>query len=89
MLLRFLLEMDSSVRQLLVPSRMFTPLAVRAETEPCFSSIFGRAMYTKLTVGGGCSLLAGISIAFAPGIWILWRYGAQIRAKSKYATGTS
>ncbi|KAF5325519.1 hypothetical protein D9619_009703 [Psilocybe cf. subviscida] len=51
--------------------------------------IFGRAMYTKLTVGGGCSLLAGISIAFAPGIWVLWKYGAQIRAKSKYATGTN
>ncbi|KAH9477360.1 Caffeine resistance protein 5 [Psilocybe cubensis] len=47
--------------------------------------LFGRELYTSLGVGGGCSLLAGITIAFWPGLWYLWRYGAEIRAKSKYA----
>ncbi|PPQ80578.1 hypothetical protein CVT25_001612 [Psilocybe cyanescens] len=47
--------------------------------------LFGRSLYTSIGVGGGCSLLAGITIAFWPGLWYLWKYGAKIRAKSKYA----
>ncbi|KAH9478397.1 Caffeine resistance protein 5 [Psilocybe cubensis] len=47
--------------------------------------LFGRSLYESLGIGGGCSLLAGITIAFWPGLWYLWKNGAKIRAKSKYA----
>ncbi|KAK2626858.1 hypothetical protein QTJ16_004033 [Diplocarpon rosae] len=47
--------------------------------------LFANAMYTKLGVGGASSLLGGLSIVFIPIPFLLYRYGEQIRKKSKRA----
>lgn len=52
----------------------------------CFGAgfpLFANAMYTKLGIGGASSLLGGLSICFIPIPFILYRYGAQIRRRSK------
>lgn len=48
--------------------------------------LFGHAMFNKLTIGGGSSLLAGLSIVMIPPIWFLWKYGSKLRAMSKFAS---
>ncbi|KAH8917183.1 MFS general substrate transporter [Atractiella rhizophila] len=47
--------------------------------------LFARAMYKRLTIGGGCSLLAGLSALMIPILYIFYKKGAEIRARSKYA----
>lgn len=47
--------------------------------------LFGRTMYSKLTIGGGCSLLGGLSILFIPPLAFLYFQGYKLRRLSKYA----
>lgn len=46
----------------------------------------GEPLFHNLGIGPGNSLLAGISILLATGLPILYKYGASIRKRSKYAT---
>lgn len=48
--------------------------------------LFGRAFFHKLGLGGGSSFLAGIAILMIPALWVLMRKGAELRARSKFAT---
>ena len=47
--------------------------------------LFAHAMYTKLGLGWASSLLGFISIAFIPIPFALYKYGRQIRLRSKMA----
>jgi DHA1 family multidrug resistance protein-like MFS transporter len=49
------------------------------------SVLFSRPMFTKLGIGGGVSLLAGLSCLGILGMFYLWRYGAWLRSKSSFA----
>ncbi|KAF5314820.1 hypothetical protein D9619_007394 [Psilocybe cf. subviscida] len=57
----------------------------RSTVAGCFP-LFGHALYTNVGIGPGCSLLAGLSIAMVPGLWVLYKYGGHLRARSKYAS---
>jgi DHA1 family multidrug resistance protein-like MFS transporter len=46
---------------------------------------FSRPMFINLGIGGGNSLLAGLAILGVAGMFLLWLYGAKLRAKSKFA----
>ncbi|GAA5964004.1 hypothetical protein JCM21900_005864 [Sporobolomyces salmonicolor] len=46
--------------------------------------LFGHAFFTNLGVGPACSLLAGISILMIIPLYLLFRYGGKLRARSKY-----
>ena len=48
--------------------------------------LFGRAFFKSLGIGGGNSLLAGVTLAMIPALYLLMKKGAQLRALSKYAT---
>jgi DHA1 family multidrug resistance protein-like MFS transporter len=48
--------------------------------------LFGHALFVNLGLGPGCTLLAGLSIIMIPPLYLLYRYGAKLRVKSKYAT---
>ncbi|KAG9005773.1 hypothetical protein FRB94_001185 [Tulasnella sp. JGI-2019a] len=48
--------------------------------------LFGRPFFHHLGIGGGCSLLAGLSALMIPALWLLILRGPQLRAMSKYAT---
>ncbi|ORY09251.1 multidrug transporter [Clohesyomyces aquaticus] len=47
--------------------------------------LFGRPMYLDLGVGKGISLLGGLSVMGIIGMWVLYYYGAKLRARSKFA----
>jgi DHA1 family multidrug resistance protein-like MFS transporter len=47
--------------------------------------LFSRPMYLNLDVGRGISLLGGLSVMGIIGMWLLWTYGARLRARSKFA----
>uniref|UniRef100_A0A0D2YG30 Major facilitator superfamily (MFS) profile domain-containing protein n=1 Tax=Fusarium oxysporum (strain Fo5176) TaxID=660025 RepID=A0A0D2YG30_FUSOF len=46
--------------------------------------LFGRPLYLNLGIGKGCSLLGGLSILGIVGFWYLFRYGDQLRKRSKF-----
>lgn len=46
---------------------------------------FSRPLFANLGVGRGVSLLAGLTVGGILGIFALWRYGASLRARSKFA----
>lgn len=47
--------------------------------------LFGRPMYLNLGVGKGTSLLGGLSVIGIVGMFVLYLYGAKLRARSKFA----
>jgi DHA1 family multidrug resistance protein-like MFS transporter len=47
--------------------------------------LFARAMFVNLGIGGGVSLLAGLSCLGVAGMFALWYWGAWLRSKSKFA----
>ncbi|OAG06220.1 multidrug transporter [Paraphaeosphaeria sporulosa] len=49
------------------------------------SVLFSRSMYVNLGVDKGLSLLAGLSVMGIIGMWVLYIYGARLRARSKFA----
>jgi MFS transporter, DHA1 family, multidrug resistance protein len=46
--------------------------------------LFSRPMFINLGVGGGVSLLAGLSCLGIIGMFYLWKYGAWLRSKSTF-----
>ena len=49
------------------------------------SILFAEPMVQNLGVARGVTLLAGLSIAGIPGIFVLWYYGPWLRARSKFS----
>jgi len=50
--------------------------------------LFAPAMYNALGYGWGNTVLAFVAIAIGvPAPWLFWKYGAALRAKSRYAAG--
>ncbi|EJC99411.1 MFS polyamine transporter [Fomitiporia mediterranea MF3/22] len=48
--------------------------------------LFAPAMYSKLGYGKGDTILAVLAIVIGcPSPWLFWKYGEQIRARSRYA----
>ncbi|CAK5270620.1 unnamed protein product [Mycena citricolor] len=48
--------------------------------------LFAQSMYNKLGYGTGDSILGAVAIVIGcPAPWVLWKYGAQIRARSRFA----
>ena len=51
----------------------------------CGSILFARPLFINLGVARGTTLLAGLSVIGIIGIFILWKFGAKLRARSKFA----
>ncbi|CZT48790.1 related to FLR1-Putative H+ antiporter regulated by yAP-1 and involved in multidrug resistance [Rhynchosporium secalis] len=47
--------------------------------------LFSRPMFINLGIGGGVSLLAGLSCLGVVGMFYLWKYGGWLRSKSTFA----
>ncbi|KAF2805188.1 MFS general substrate transporter [Mytilinidion resinicola] len=47
--------------------------------------LFSRPMFVDLGIGKGVSLLGGLSVMGIIGMWLLYFYGAKLRARSKFA----
>ncbi|KAE8410610.1 major facilitator superfamily domain-containing protein [Aspergillus pseudocaelatus] len=50
----------------------------------CAAVLFSRPMFLSLGVGGGCSLLAGLTILCIFGIFGLYNFGEKLRQRSKF-----
>ncbi|KAJ4318202.1 hypothetical protein N0V84_006958 [Fusarium piperis] len=50
------------------------------------SILFAHPLYENLGIGKGTSLLGGLSVIGIIGMWLLYFYGAKLRALSKFAT---
>ncbi|KIW75891.1 hypothetical protein Z517_10636 [Fonsecaea pedrosoi CBS 271.37] len=46
---------------------------------------FSRPLFQNLGVGSGVSLLAGLTVGGIIGIFTLWKFGANLRARSRFA----
>lgn len=51
----------------------------------CGSILFARPLFINLGVARGVSLLAGLSVMGIIGMFVLWIFGAKLRARSKFA----
>lgn len=51
----------------------------------CGSVLFAHPLFGNLGVAKGTSLLGGLSVIGIVGIWLLYFYGARLRAMSKFA----
>lgn len=51
----------------------------------CGSVLFAQPMFASLGVGQGVSLLGGLSVLGIIGMLLLFKFGAQLRARSKFA----
>lgn len=47
--------------------------------------VFAGPMFENLGIAKGCTLLAGLSIGCTEGIYVLYYFGANLRARSKFA----
>ncbi|KAJ5674148.1 major facilitator superfamily domain-containing protein [Penicillium macrosclerotiorum] len=54
----------------------------------CGSVLFAHPLFNNLGVARGVSLLGGLSVIGIVGIWLLYIYGARLRALSKFALST-
>lgn len=52
----------------------------------CGSILFASPMFNNLGVGRGVSLLGGLAVLGIIGMLLLFKYGASLRARSKFAT---
>ena len=55
----------------------------------CGSVLFAHPLFGNLGVDRGTSLLGGLSVIGIIGIWLLYYYGATLRARSKFAISTT
>jgi MFS transporter, DHA1 family, multidrug resistance protein len=55
----------------------------------CGSVLFAHPLFENLGVARGTSLLGGLSVIGIIGIWLLYFYGARLRALSKFAVSTT
>ena len=46
--------------------------------------LYADALFDNLGVGKGCSLLAGLNIGCVSGVWALYYFGANLRARSRF-----
>ncbi|TLS28817.1 hypothetical protein PpBr36_01029 [Pyricularia pennisetigena] len=53
------------------------------------SVLFARPLFANLGVARGVTLLAGLSVLGIVGMWALWKFGARLRAMSKFAVSES
>jgi DHA1 family multidrug resistance protein-like MFS transporter len=51
----------------------------------CGSIMFARPLFLNLGVAKGVSLLGGLSVIGIIGMFTLWKYGAKLRSRSKFA----
>jgi DHA1 family multidrug resistance protein-like MFS transporter len=51
----------------------------------CGSILFGRPLFINLGVDKGVSVLGGLSVIGIIGMFVLWIFGAKLRARSKFA----
>ncbi|KAF2174127.1 hypothetical protein M409DRAFT_35229 [Zasmidium cellare ATCC 36951] len=54
----------------------------------CFAAgavIFAHPMFVNLGIGKGVSVLGGLGVGGVIGIWLLWCFGAALRARSRFA----
>lgn len=65
-------------------SAMAANSALRSSFAAVFP-LFARQMYARLGVVGATALLAGLCTIMAPLPFVLYKYGAKIREKSKFA----
>ena len=57
-----------------------------ARSTLAFASVmFSRHMYLNLNIGPGCSLLGGLTAGCIIGVFILYFFGKQLRARSKFS----
>ncbi|MCJ1431851.1 hypothetical protein MMC27_001206 [Xylographa pallens] len=47
--------------------------------------LFAGPMYSNVGIGQGVSIVAGLSVLGIVGMWLLYLYGAKLRARSKFA----
>lgn len=50
----------------------------------CGAVVFSRPLFGNLGVGGGCSLLAGLTVLCIGGIYLLRFYGGFLRRRSRF-----
>jgi MFS transporter, DHA1 family, multidrug resistance protein len=53
----------------------------------CGSVLFAKPLFGNLGVAKGVSLLGGLSTIGIIGIWLLYFFGARLRARSTFAMG--
>lgn len=46
---------------------------------------FSSPLFYNLGVGPGVSLLGGLTVMGVIGVWVLYLFGAKLRARSKFA----
>ena len=51
--------------------------------------VFARPLFINLGIGKGISLLACLTTLFGSGVFVLWYYGAKLRARSRFAVKSS
>jgi hypothetical protein len=52
----------------------------------CGAVIFATPLYRNLGIGPGSSLLAGLTLVCAAALFLLYRFGAALRARSKFTS---
>lgn len=51
----------------------------------CAAIHYAQPLFDNIGIGGGCTLLAGLTAVCAASMTMLWYYGPRLRAKSKFA----
>ncbi|KAM0788476.1 hypothetical protein ACM66B_001609 [Microbotryomycetes sp. NB124-2] len=69
--------------QKLASSALASNALARASFGAAFP-LFGRAFYDNLGLGPACSLLGGLSVLMIVPLYLLYRYGDRVRARSKW-----
>jgi DHA1 family multidrug resistance protein-like MFS transporter len=63
--------------------------AANAAARSCLAGgaiLFSRPMFVGLGIGGGVSLLAGVTCACSVLLFVLYRFGPALRARSKFVS---
>lgn len=68
-------------------SSIFATNALSRSILAAASVLFARPLFLHLGIGPGVSLLAGLLLGCAGGIWSLWHWGSSLRARSRFAEG--